>query len=302
MAHSDSAHALNDSINFNSGLYKTKPLFNYNLLYNNTLFQFKSVDIIDNSCYILDKQIIINHNSRSKNVFSSFTGSSCKILDKPITRSEGSSDFFILPVVIGLVVMTSIFIRYGKYLVKFLEGFIYSYVVEKFVEDLNVPTRRLLIFLDFLSLVAFGFLFYEALMYFGFLQGISFGSFTIWAFLFATLLVYRIYYFIFHKSVGILMIDKTLVGKLFFESLIAIRGIGIVIFPLSVITFYISKPYDQYLLYSSFIIAILLLLYRIIRLLSLFIKNGISFLYFILYLCALEIVPFFILYIVVQRM
>lgn len=275
----------------------------HNNLYDNFIYQYNSLNTLNNECYIIDKQIV-KPVVEVKTVFKSSTevqNSKGWIHPKELKQNP-TNDLFIIPFLIGLVSFVAILVRYSKYLGKFFEGLIYAYVVEKFVADLNVPTKRLLLLLDTISIITLSFL------TFSFIGGLGTQSTTGWAsiilflIILGALVAYRLYYYILHKSIELIIPDKTFTQKLYFDTLIAIRGGGFVLFPLSLIVFYINAPMSGYLLYGSIGLLAIILIYRFIRLLSLFLKNSVSFLYFILYLCALEIVPVIILYLQVQRM
>jgi len=275
----------------------------HNNLYDNFIYQYKSLNSLNEECYIIDKQIV-KPVIEVKTVFKSSTeaqDSKGWIHPKELNQNP-TNDLFLIPFLIGLISFVAILVRYSKYLGKFFEGLIYAYVVEKFVADLNVPTKRLLLLLDTISIITLSFL------TFNFIGGLGTQSTTGWAsvilflIILGALLAYRVYYYILHKSIELIIPDKSFTHKLYFDTLIAIRGGGFVLFPFSLIVYYISVPMSGYLLYGSMGLLVIILIYRFIRLLSLFLKNSVSFLYFILYLCALEIVPVILIYIQVQRM
>jgi hypothetical protein len=275
----------------------------HNSLYDNFIYQINSLNTLNDECYIIDKQVV-KPVIEVKTVFKSSTevqNTKGWIHPKELKQNP-TNDLFIIPFLIGLVAFVAIFVRYSKYLGKFFEGLLYAYVVEKFVADLNVPTKRLLLLLDTISIITLSFL------TFNFIGGLGGQSTTGWVsiifflIILGALVAYRLYYYILHKSIELIIPDKSFTQKLYFDTLIVIRGGGFALFPLSLIVFYINAPMSGYLLYGSAGLLAIMLIYRLIRLLSLFIKNSVSFLYFILYLCALEIVPVIILYLQIQRM
>jgi len=275
----------------------------YNNLYDNFIYQHNSLNTLNDECYIIDKQVV-KPVVEVKTVFKSSTGvlNSKSWIHPKELKQNPTNDLFIIPFLIGLVAFVAILVRYSKYLGKFFEGLIYAYVVEKFVADLNVPTRRLLLLLDTIAVISLSFLTLN------FIGGLGTQNTTGWASILLFLMIlgglfsYRIYYYILHKSIELIVSDKLFTQKLYFDTLIAFRGGGFVLFPFSLIVFYINAPLSGYLLYGTLGLFVIILIYRIIRLLSLFLKNSVSFLYFILYLCALEIVPVIIIYLQVQRM
>lgn len=275
----------------------------YNNLYDNFIYQHNSLNTLNDECYIIDKQVV-KPVVEVKTVFKSSTGvlNSKSWIHPKELKQNPTNDLFIIPFLIGLVAFVAILVRYSKYLGKFFEGLIYAYVVEKFVADLNVPTRRLLLLLDTIAVISLSFLTLN------FIGGLGTQNTTGWANILLFLMIlgglfsYRIYYYILHKSIELIVSDKLFTQKLYFDTLIAFRGGGFVLFPFSLIVLYINAPLSGYLLYGTLGLFVIILIYRIIRLLSLFLKNSVSFLYFILYLCALEIVPVIIIYLQVQRM
>lgn len=298
----DSTNRYNSIQNSDSNSKKQIKAYSNKSLYNNLLDVYKESNLLNEECYIIDKQVVkVNVNPNT--VFTSTLPHAAKnnwIHPKELSRNTGS-DFLIIPVVVGLFIFVAILIRYSKYLTKFLEGLVYEYVVEKFVSDINIPTQRLLLLIDLLSLITLSFLSVQLFSVVGFTLDSKSSSSMLFLFVFMGLLAYRIYSYVIHKVTEVLTYTKSFTSNLYFDSLIAIRGAGFILFPLSVIIFYINKPISEYFLYFAIAAFGLLFLYRLFRLISLFISNSISLLYFILYLCALEIVPIFILYVELQR-
>ncbi|BDX37539.1 hypothetical protein CYCD_08940 [Tenuifilaceae bacterium CYCD] len=275
----------------------------HNNLYDNFIYQYNSLNTLNYECYIIDKQVV-KPVVDVKTVFKSSTevqNSKDWIHPKELKQNP-TNDLFIIPFLIGLVSFVAILVRYSKYLGKFFEGLIYAYVVEKFVADLNVPTKRLLLLLDTIAIITLSFLTFSFICELGAQSTTGWASIILFLIILGALFAYRVYYYLLHKSIELIISDKSFSQKLYFDTLIAIRGGGFVLFPLSLFVFYINAPMSGYLLYGSFGLFAIVLIYRFLRLLSLFLKNSVSFLYFILYLCGLEIVPVIILYIQIQRM
>jgi len=291
-------------VNYIPTNYSNTSKFNeHNSLYDNFISQYNSLNTLNDECYIIDKQVV-KPVVEVKTVFKSSTevqNSKGWIHPKELKQNP-TNDLFIIPFLIGFIAFVAILVRYSKYLGKFFEGLIYAYVVEKFVADLNVPTKRLLLLLDTIAIITLSFLTFSFIGGFGGQSTSGWASIILFSIILGALFAYRVYFYILHKSIELIIPDKLFTHKLYFDTLIAIRGGGFVLFPLSLIVFYINAPMSGYLLYGSIGLLAIILIYRFIRLLSLFLKNSVSFLYFILYLCALEIVPVIILYLQVQRM
>ncbi|MGM0498321.1 MAG: DUF4271 domain-containing protein, partial [Bacteroidota bacterium] len=71
---------------------------------------------------------------------------------------------------------------------------------------------------------------------------------------------------------------------------------GVILFPFVVINQYIIEEFTIYFIYAGILIFAVIYLMHILRGLQIFIKNKVSILYLILYLCALEFLPLLVLY------
>ncbi|MBM3420280.1 MAG: DUF4271 domain-containing protein [Bacteroidetes bacterium] len=69
------------------------------------------------------------------------------------------------------------------------------------------------------------------------------------------------------------------------------RALGLSVIPVSIAVSYVPGLPHEVLITTGIIIILLLFIFRIIRLLVIFLQSGVSIFYFILYLCALEILP-----------
>ncbi len=273
-----------------------------NYLYNNLISVNNKSKGLNDGCYIIKDQTLIPV-VKIKTVFKSTTAIPGKpwIHPKPLKESV-STDLLIFPFAIGFLCFVAVFVRYAKYLAKFFEAFIYSYVVEKLVDDLNVPLRRMLLLLDTVSLFALSFIVYHSVYGLGIHFGGAWGVLLLFAAILGSLFVYRLYFYIVHWIVRVTLNIKDFTSKLLFDSLLVFRLGGLVLLPIALVIFYSNDSIAMYAFYASIIILVFLYLYRLFRLLTLFIKNGISFLYYILYLCALEIVPAILLYVWAQAL
>jgi len=97
--------------------------------------------------------------------------------------------------------------------------------------------------------------------------------------------------YILNLTVGSVTRTGNLFKEYFFNISRSYKLIGIILMILNFfISYFVSIP-DKYIIFSSFTVVFVLLLFRIIRLVYIFLIRRFSLFYLILYLCALEILP-----------
>lgn len=280
----------------NHNIYKS------NYIYNNALDIIKSDSSLSNQCYIIDNKKVI-HTKPSSKVFTSSTNYSKSngVLQGKELIANNFSGFTVIPLMIAFLLFVRILQRYGKYLSKFFEGLLVGFIADKIVADLNVPTRRLLLLLDAVSLVAFSYLAYEILLWLNPMPENILNPFLILGAASVLFLVFRIYVFVIHKIIAHIISNKNFTDRLYYYYLVTFRTGGFILYPVIFLVLYGNKLFSDYIFYASLGIFGILLVYRFFLLVVLFIKNNFSLLYFILYLCVLEFVPILILVKEVQK-
>lgn len=207
--------------------------------------------------------------------------------------ADKSTDYILFPFIFGLALFVLCVFRYRHYLVSFFESLIYKFIGDRIVDDINVPIRKVSIILDALLVLFIGF--------FGLNTIVQFELFPLplnhkteilyFAIILAGFLVYKIYLFLIMRVVHAIVYNKKFTFRLQFEAQLTYRLMGFVLLPFTFAIRYNHTEIGIYLYYIVLCAFMAMIVYRFFRLLTLFMQNGISILYFFLYLCAVEIIP-----------
>lgn len=213
---------------------------------------------------------------------------------KPQERNFVSNDWYIVPIIIGLITFAFVFKVYRKYFGKLFESGFYRYVSKKLVDDKNVSFKRFSFILDFLFIISFSLIIDQTLRRLN-LYSPPVGLEFLLAILVALFLFsIRVLRFIVFRLFILFTNQKTFFNDLYINLLLYTRILGLILLPLVFLILYTSSQMSLiFICFSGFIIAITMII-RTIRSMRVFIDNGLSIFYFILYLCALEIAPFLV--------
>jgi hypothetical protein len=97
------------------------------------------------------------------------------------------------------------------------------------------------------------------------------------------------------KVLGVIFMAQAFSNIYIYNMYLYNRNIGLMIFPMVAISPYVSENITTYLIYSIFIVFAFSYLFKLRRIFQIIHDQNVSFLYFILYLCTLEIIPLLIL-------
>lgn len=100
-----------------------------------------------------------------------------------------------------------------------------------------------------------------------------------------------------YKTVGIIFRFSTALDFFRFNSLVIYQLLGIALFPLVILAVFGKPPVNDWALYASLVVVCIALFIRLIKGFSVLgMLRGFHILYFLLYICALEIAPVLIIY------
>ncbi|MEW5846859.1 MAG: DUF4271 domain-containing protein [Bacteroidota bacterium] len=188
--------------------------------------------------------------------------------------------------VISLLLISFILIGYLKYLKVFIQSLFYDFIAEKTLNDFSVPFVKVSRMLDILSLFSSILLSISLLQFF--MADAQFPLLFI-ALPALALFVYRVWIWLLHKVLAISTYKTHQVNYLHFQNTLILRVLMLFITPLILLVSYIAIPFKYIFVYISILMIISALLYRYVLFVRIFIKQRVSLLYFILYLCALEL-------------
>lgn len=271
-------------------------------LYDNLKQAFFSPDTLNGGCTISPSaDTALASSTKLNNVVSSLSGDANVMVEPILRKTNNIPNSYIIPFLAGLVVLVVIVLRYRKYLASIVESALYSFFAEKFVLETNVPFRRTFALLDALSVVSFSCFSLVALKLLNTEFFYESKPIILIAIAIASFSLFRLFISIYNYLINCILSNNPIFSLFQYNYFIFIRIVGFIILPISFVAFYAPTSVGLYLLYFMFGILLITLFYRLYRLTLIFVKNRISILYFILYLCGLEVVPILIVIKEVQR-
>lgn len=274
--------------------------FNDNTLVNS----FKDTKWFNNTedkiYYLFDKQA---NNTKSTLVY--IAGErvnkqkSIKIIE-PKEKIVSNYDWYIIPVLTGLITLAFIFSSYKKYFSKLYESVFFRYVSKKLADDKNVSFKRFTFILDFLFIISFSLIIDQILQKFNIYAPPKGSEYILALFISIFLFVLRIIRYIIFKLSMLFTNQISFLKDLYVNSLLYNRILGLILLPLVFLVIYSTNQVALIFVYLSIFIICINQIFRIFRTIKVFIDNGLSIFYFILYLCALEIAPLLVVWKEVQ--
>lgn len=223
----------------------------------------------------------------NKGVFlqSAPTSTIIAIEPKQLSKNNGLQSVLFFSVMFSLLIISIILVGYIKYLKVLIQSLFYDFIAEKTINDFSVPLVRVSRMLDLLSI------FSSILIFYGISQFFKINMLTSLLLLFlpaVILIMYRIWLWIFHKALLISTYKSNQILHLNYVNNLIIRILMLFLIPLSLAISYTVKPINGLFVYISISLIAITIMYRYATILRIFIKQRVSLLYFILYLCTLE--------------
>lgn len=268
--------------------------FNDNSLVDNYIY-YKWFDAkLDSNCYIINKQIIKKNNILH---FIELKEEKKKISYGNVIkqRIELSNDWVFIPSLIGLVFLVGIITFYRKYIGLLFESIFFRYSNNKILNERNTSYQKLSFILDILYIISFSLAINQivkGLQFFSPPENLKYIVFVAFACLLLALKLFRILVF---KLSSLFSNHKTFLKDLLNSSSLYTRTLGIILVPLAFLMTYSTSTINTISIYATIITIVIVMIMRSISMIRSFILAGISIFYFILYLCALEIVPLLII-------
>lgn len=212
--------------------------------------------------------------------------SSISIEPKPLYKNHLIPNTYFVSMIISMLIISLIIVRYVKYLRIFIQSLFYDFIAEKTLNDFSVPFVKLSRLLDLLSIISITLVVKIILEHFwGPIQA-SLLFLTLPA---LALILYRIWIWMFHKTIILATNNASQATYLYFHNTQNLRILMLFLIPTSIAANYTIMPLQIVFIYLSVALIVISLLYRYFYILKIFVKHKVSLLYYILYLCALEL-------------
>lgn len=204
--------------------------------------------------------------------------------------NNNESIFFFL--LFALILLSYTVSVYRKYIGQFFEALLFRYVANKIVREKTVPVQKMSTLLDFLYILCFALLFNQAFMLLS--NSSQPNSIMTLALFTAAVCSFRLLRYLLIKISLLFTGYRLFFHDIYSNTILYSRVLGVMLLPLVFLITYTQITLALPLLYVSLAIFAIVMIARTIRLFLVFVEYDISFFYFILYLCALEIAPFLI--------
>jgi len=255
-------------------------------------FWFKSNS--DSCCYIIKKQ----ENRSYKPVVISEKNDSTTHCEKTYLikeKNQTNTDWTIIPILIGMILLASIVNVYRKYLGQLFERIIYRFASDKLFNDKNIHFQRLSIMLDILFILSFSVVVDQIAKRFELYSPPEKKEYIIFLVTCAFLLVLRFFRWVVLKLSGLFSNHQSFFSELYNRSSLYTRILGVFLLPFVFLITYSTGFIASLFMYISLFMMFNILIIRTIIMFKVFIVRGFSIFYFILYLCALEIIPLLVI-------
>ncbi len=225
----------------------------------------------------------------TQTILISKTDSSFKTVLSPkhLAKPDKSDILIFLLFIVALLIQSIVLNVFFKYFKVLLQSLFYDFIAEKAVNESSIPQNSLLRWMELLSILSY-FLSFAVIMKFfiGIESGNSLFIFSIGA---LSIIGYKFWIWLYHKILAFATNAIDFINILHFKNILAINIGGLVLIPISFITSYVNQSYQIYFVYLCISLIGISWLYRYFLSFKLFVKKRVSLLYYILYLCALEL-------------
>jgi hypothetical protein len=214
----------------------------------------------------------------------------------PRANANDYLEWVILPLFLLFLIVCFLKYFYKKHLAGFFQSFLFFYSATRQNKESFILNEKISLILDsiyFIIISVYVVLSYDLLVG---LTNSPFPPMILGLLVFGGAITFRLLQTFLNKLIGYISNNSIYLNELLFHQLIFPRVFGIIAIPFVFIQAYskgITQEISLYLIATSFAIMLIL---RFFRSLKVFLNKGFSIFYFLLYLCALEIIPVLILF------
>jgi hypothetical protein len=252
--------------------------------------------------YLYDREYIQNVEYKPKPVFFETSktenhanaSSDLKIL--PRAERNSTADWVLLPLI--AIILTLGFLKNSFYqqLSVFFRSTVFFFVSNKITRESSVLWNRIFFSLDIIFFISIPLLATLISPLINSNNGGDYNIIILALYILIGLIAFRIFRFASIHFIGYISNNSEVFKTLYTNQLLYARVLGVIIVPFLIIIGYSNESVRPFALYFLLAITVIVLFFRLIRTLQVFISRGFSLFYLILYLCALEIIPILIIY------
>jgi hypothetical protein len=213
----------------------------------------------------------------------------------PLNTKSVSFDWILFPIIIILSLTAIIKVKFYKQISELFRGSLFFFLANKLTRDNSVLWNRIFFFLDLIFILAVPIVVIISLNYLNITNRPSDNTIQLALYVLIGIIGLKLFRLLSIKAIGFVSDRYNEIDFINYHQQIYPRVLGLLLVPIVFIMIYISQqlqPIAFVILLSTIAITMIL---RVVRLFQTFIAKGISLFYFILYLCALEIIPVFVI-------
>ncbi len=214
---------------------------------------------------------------------------------QPSLRPPGNPDWFIFALFVVIAYFTTLRVIYDRAVSQLLSAFTSQTFTSQAVRDENLLLQRTSVLLSVLFYLSGGLFLYQLVIHFGWEreQPQGFPLFFLFAVLLASVYATKL---ILLKVLGFVFRAGKLVSSYIFNVFLVNNVIGILLLPVVACIAFLPPMAKPFVIYTAIAVVCLCWLFRIVRGIRAWVSvPGYSVYYLILYLCAFEIAPVFVI-------
>ena len=208
----------------------------------------------------------------------------------PQERKKPGEDWLTGLLFIVVVLFVWIRVFYGKYYSQLTDSLLNYQISTKLYYEKSVLSRRVSFILDIIYLLVMAIFLYEINAVYGILVPGKSNMYYLFI-IFTILAVYSVSRLAVLRITGFIFDIQPLFSSFIHHMSIFNKGLGIILFPLSLALLFIPASMVKFVLMTGIAVFIIIMGLKLVRSLKIIMWKDVSLFYLILYLCTLEILP-----------
>lgn len=238
---------------------------------------------------LINPQRVLRHEGQR-----TYEPTTAHLREQPLHR-DTAPDYLLLPFAVGLVLVGMVLMRFGRWLSELMQGMLYGVMSRTMTDTSSMPIIRLTVLLEITLSLFVALLATHSAARFGMLPQSHTVELMCFALILGVFLAYRLYVALVQGGIGLVVYDRQVIAEARFSGMLPVRLSMVLLLPLAFLAYYGHRTVGNAAYVVELVIFTLVLLFRWLRIALLFLRHGVPLLYFVLYLCALDIAPMLVI-------
>jgi hypothetical protein len=218
-----------------------------------------------------------------------------KITIKPLERSEINAPWLFFPMVAMLILLAFLKIFFSKELREVFRSALFFHIGKKITRENPIVLNRFFRVLDIATLISLPVAIVQITNLIDYPDYGNIDTTKLILYILIGLTIFRAFRFFSLKIIGFVSNQAVAIDLLHINQLIYTRLLGVILIPLNLLMLYAAGSARMAFVYITLSALAIIMIYRGVRIVQVFLFNGFSMFYLFLYLCALEIIPILII-------